>query len=390
MASQNRDGRGVKMIRTFLWLLVFALVSPIAHGGSLSSIKCQGGDGPNPLTDITKQFSPRVELLDTEGSVQELLFWEGKRLIAYRNHRGVIYGLPLGGHKSYRLGNSRFPLSQVKDSNDRYLSLKNRATVLDTEFSTWLNWPHHREVRHLYWHRFLGRESLFSIHSSLVGPRQQRMEVLSFNDRGIKPHLCNLIAPPGEIFHLGEGHVYPYVFLYKVKKGNNSTQVSYFNIQIEGELVGLPTCRLYQAGHYSTRIPGNVTEVYQFPELMQGNNNMFVVKTDHPERQLLWDDGTYGCRYYQFGGKDPMVLNSKQAVLATWDEAEGLNLIYPRRIIDGQPMTISLLKGEVVGPIQREHLALSDDGKTLLVAAELKNAPTHSGRKIIRINLQNF
>jgi hypothetical protein len=390
MASQNRDERGIKMNLSILLSVLLIIGSSLASAGSLSSVKCQGGDGPNPLADISHQLSPRIDVFDTEGSVQELILWERKGLVAYRNHRGMIYYLPLSSSKSHRLGSSRFPLSQVKDQGDRYLSIKNRATVLDTEAALWLNWPHHREVRHLYWHRFLGRESLFSIHSSLVGPRQQRIEVLSFNDRGIKPHLCNLVASPGEMFHLGEGHVYPYVFLYKVKKGIDSTLVSYYNIQIEGELIGVPTCRLYKAGHYSTKIPGNVTEVYQFPELMQGNNNMFVVKTDNPQRQLLWDDGTYGCRYYQFGGRDPMVLNSKQAVIATWDEAEGLNLIYPRRLVDGQPMTLSLLKGQVVGPIKKEHLALSDDGKLLLVAAELKNAPEHSGRKIIKINLQNF
>ncbi|NBT58811.1 hypothetical protein EBT16_08520 [bacterium] len=240
----------------------------------------------------------------------------------------------------------------------------------------------------MYWHKFLGRDSLFSVGSSFVRPHQQRIEVYSFSRKGVKPHICNLFSDAGSFYHLGEGHVYPYVFLYGVKKEGDKTRLTYFNIQIEGELAGMPMCQLYQSGQYSTLIPGNVKEVYQFPELMVQNQNMFVVLTDHPEKNLLWDDGAYGCRYYHFGSRQPMVPNSRQAVLAVWSEDEGLSLIYPRRFEAGEPVVIRPLKDQIEGPIQRHHLILSDDGKTLFVLAKLKGGEDGQHRRLIRVSLQ--
>jgi hypothetical protein len=221
-----------------------------------------------------------------------------------------------------------------------------------------------------------------------VRPNQQQIEVYSFGQKGVKPHICNLYSSFGEVFHLGEGHSYPYVFLYRVKKENQCTRLTYFNIQIEGELAGLPVCKLYQSGQYSTLIPGNVKEVYQFPELMTGNQNMFVVRTDHPEKNLLWDDGVYGCRFYNFGQRIPMVLNPRQTTLAVWSEEEGLSLIYPRTFENGEPVILHPLRDQIIGPVHQHHLALSDDGKKLLVLAKLKGSHESEHRQLIKVELQ--
>ncbi|NBX93492.1 MAG: hypothetical protein EB078_01930 [Proteobacteria bacterium] len=392
MVNQNKIGRGRVMRRSGLLIATLVFLNSAAQAIPLTSVKCMGGDGPNPLTDVSDNLGIGVEVLPTEGSVQEFLFWSNKQTVAYRNDYGRIYSLPLRGGRQIHLANSRNPLSSIKDDNNRFLSLRGRATVLDTESSPlmWRSWPHYREIKHLYWHRFLGRESLFSVGASFYRPRQQQIEVLSFSSRGIKPHICNLIAPQGQIFYLGEGHVYPYVFLYTIKKTGDNTQVNYFNIQIEGELLGKPTCLLYKSGQYSTVIPGNVTEVYQFPELMEGNHNMFVVKSDHPEKNFLWDDGTYGCRYYQFGEREPMVLNPRQPILTTWDDQDGLSIIYPRKTLDGQPLILRLLGNKLMGPVRKEHMVLSDDGRQLFVAARLKDPKEGRNRKLIRIELPQF
>jgi hypothetical protein len=331
-----------------------------------------------------------VNVFDLKGTVHEFIFWERKNQIVYRNHLGKILRLDLTSGKSVLLGSSSSSLSPVKDPNERYITLVGSPITLDTGTNPprWQKWSHKKRLKHLYWHRFFGRDSLFSVTSSFVRPHQQQIEVYSFSRKGAKPHICNLYSGVGEVFHLGEGHNYPNVFLYRVKHENQCTRLTYFNIQIEGELAGLPVCKLYQSGQYSTLIPGNVKEVYQFPELMTGNQNMFVVRTDHPEKNLLWDDGVYGCRYYNFGQRIPVVLNPRQATLAVWSEEEGISLIYPRTFDNGEPVILHLLRDQITGPIHKHHLALSDDGKTLLVLAKLRGAHEGDHRQLIKVELK--
>jgi len=377
----------MKRLSLLIGLLLF-----VAQSGAfpIQSMKCQGGDGPNPLTDISGLQKARITVYETKGTVSEFVLWEGKRAIAYRNNRGEVYQLNLVNGSSHGLARTQTALSRVKDEDDRFLTLQEYPITLDTSYSPpqWWKWSHHQGLEHLYWHGFMGRDSLFSISSKkhLVSD-QQRLEVYSFSRRGVKPHLCNLFAKKGQHYHLGEGHVYPYIFLYRTEKQGDCTRLSYFNIQIEGELLGKPRCELYSSGQYSTLIPGNVLEVYQFPTLMQGNHNMFVVRTDHPDKNLLWDDGVYGCRFYQFGKYQPIVLNPKQAVLAVWTEEEGLSLIYPRKLINNEPVIVRPLSGRIRGPIQKEHLALSDNGKELYVSAYLKEGHKKYERKLIKILL---
>lgn len=368
--------------------LVFSWMA-LAQTGDLGSYKCMGGDGPNPLSDVTQIKKFGIKVFDLKGAAQEFLLWEKKGQIAYRNQGGRIYLLNLKNGESLPFGASSISLSKVKDNEERFITLSGTPITLDTALNPpqWQQWSHKQKVKHLYWHKFLGRDSLFSVGSSFIRPHQQRIEVYSFSRKGVKPHICNLFSDADSHFHLGEGHVYPYVFLYTVKKEHENTRLTYFNIQIEGELAGLPMCELYQSGQYSRLIPGNVREVYQFPELMVNNQNMFVVHTDHPEKNLLWDDGVFGCRYYNFGSRQPMILNSRQAVLAVWNEEEGLSLIYPRRLQAGEPVVMRPLGNQIAGPINRNHLALSDDGKTLYVLAKLRGDKESLHRKLIQVSL---
>jgi len=372
-------------------LIALVLSTFIVWGSAwaeISSVKCQGGDGPNPL-QLVDGLKNNVLQYPSVGEVQEFVLLESKNALIYRNHEGMIFELNLRSGKSRKIASSRWPLSSIKDENDRFITLRDRATVLDTgtQPPTWRWWSHKNSLKHVYWHRFLGKETLFSVDPYQVSESKQRISVYSFSRKGVTPHLCNLFANKGEHFFLGEGHVYPYIFLYKTKKEGNCTRLSYFNIQIEGELLGKPMCQLYTSGQYSTSLPGNILEVYQFPELMQGNHNMFVVRTDDPNKNLLWDDGIYGCRFYNFGSSVPMVLNSKQAVLASWSEQEGLSLVYPRRLDKGEPTVVRPLLGMLEGPITQKDLILSDNGKTLFVLARMKDQQKDEAKRIIRVNL---
>jgi len=370
-------------------------MSPV-FAGDIKTIKCQGGDGPNPLSDLTGNQKNRFVVYEPKGSITEFLLWEKKQSIAYRNSQGEIFQLNLSSGESLGLARASSAVSSVKDDDDRYLTLKDYPITLDTSTSPahWRKWSQKNGLRHLYWHHYFGNDSLFSVSSMKhVVSDHQRLEVYSFSSKGVKPHLCNLYAKKGQHYHLGEGHTYPYIFLYRTEKKNDCTKLSYFKLQIEGEVLERPRCELYASGQYSTQIPGNVLEVYQFPTLMQSNQNMFVVKKDHPEKNRLWDDGIYGCRFYQFGKLDPIVLNPKQATLAVWSEAQGLSLIYPRKTVNNEPVILRLLAGLISGPIRKEHLILSDNGKELFVLAYLKNqeekTEQRSERKLIRVFLEN-
>jgi hypothetical protein len=202
----------------FLSLVFFSLS---AWTGEIQSMKCQGGDGPNPLTDLTGSQKTRITVFETKGNVSEFVLWDWKRSVAYRNKQGEIYELFLSNGKSRGLARSSSPLSQVKDEHDRFLTLRNHPITLDTSYtpSQWRKWSHKSGVDHLYWHRFLGKDSLFSVSSKKhLLSDQQRLEVYSFSHKGVKPHLCNLYAKKGQHYHLGEGHVYPFIFLYRTEK----------------------------------------------------------------------------------------------------------------------------------------------------------------------------
>jgi hypothetical protein len=60
--------------------LFCCLVAQI-NAAEIGSIKCLGGDGPNPLTDITKIQNMGVNVFDVKGTVHEFIFWERKNQI---------------------------------------------------------------------------------------------------------------------------------------------------------------------------------------------------------------------------------------------------------------------------------------------------------------------
>ena len=165
-----------------LWLCVTAQI----NASDIGSIKCFGGDGPNPLTDITKIQNLGVTNFDLRGPVHEFVFWEKKNQIVYRNQFGKIYRLDLRSGKSVLLGSSNASLSPVKDPGERYITLVGSPITLDTATNPprWQKWSHKKRVKHLYWHRFFGRDSLFSVTSSIVRPHQQQIEVYSFSQKG--------------------------------------------------------------------------------------------------------------------------------------------------------------------------------------------------------------
>ncbi|NBW99637.1 hypothetical protein EBR03_08710, partial [bacterium] len=96
------------------WFLVVSITS--ANARDLGSIKCfGGGDGPNPLMDLTHLQDLGVTGFETQGEIQEFVLWESKGSVVYRNSEGKIYQLALNGGKNTLLAKSRWPISRVKE-----------------------------------------------------------------------------------------------------------------------------------------------------------------------------------------------------------------------------------------------------------------------------------
>ncbi|NBT59984.1 hypothetical protein EBT16_14510, partial [bacterium] len=101
-----------------------------AHPKDLGSYKCMGGDGPNPLTDVTQLQKVGTTVFDSKGVVQEFFLWERKGKIVYRNQFGNIYLLDLKTGKSVPFGSSSIPLSRVKDEDERFITLSGTPITL--------------------------------------------------------------------------------------------------------------------------------------------------------------------------------------------------------------------------------------------------------------------
>lgn len=366
-------------------LIVVWHLSSLSWG--LESVSCMGGEGPGPMYDLSQILPPGVSLLPIHEPVQDFIVLPKKKHLVYRNLDSQLREVCLKTFTKFPLLDSDLPLSKVVDEDERLLLQAGRPSILDTQATNlaWHHYPANFELKHLYWKRSgsYGPKVLYSLESVFITPDQQQIKIYSFLDGQAKPFECNLPSTKGEIFHIGEGHEYPYIFLYKVRKDGTDSRVVSYKVKINGVL-GNNQCRLYMVKPYAQKIAGNILSIHKFPALEESSHEMFVVETDVKEKSFLWDDGPNDCRYYNLGGRKPVILNHKVPVIATIEPKEGITLIYPRKKMGGNPIYVRPLEDIASGAFGPEHVSLSDDGKTLWVANQLRG---EAGRLLFKVDL---
>lgn len=297
--------------------LLLALIVCARLASAIPAGRCGGGDdGPKPLADFSDIFHADVKDVPTQGAVEEFLYLEHEQSIVYRNTKRDIHKLSSLG--STPLTQSGQPLSRLTDEKNRYLASDAAPWVFDMKKGIWYNYQiDARPFRHLFFHG----SSLYSI-SSRIGPdNTQYMNVYEYKVGDTAAHrICRTIeAPAGQHYILAEGHSYPEVYLYRMRP---TTQGCFFVTFYSMDIGFL--CGISGLGHYTREIAGEAKSAHMFRDLKS-----LAVEVDHPTNNLLWDtkEGE-GWRYYDINGLKPYVLNFKKPVIATWDQKEGMSLIY--------------------------------------------------------------
>lgn len=340
---------------------IFAAASG-AMGAGAPDVKagdCRpGGEGPKPVANITNIFPSNVHRIPTNGEPTEFLSWEKKNQIAYRSDgREIIATSPDGGFKQF-LSTSSKPLARVVDAEERFLVTANDNWFLDT----WAGpaWVHFRapfeKPHHLFWYQ----RRLYSMRNTYDNGGGQRIMLYRYNAGASSAHqICPLLKfTAGEGYQIGEGHSYPYVVLYRVRRTTqgNSLTVALLNVS---------TCGL-EPKTYARPVDGDVENVHWFRPL-----NSYLVKIDSPTKQLMWDTGPDDehCHYYNVGKDYPaFILGYSQPVVGLFNPNDGLSLLYLHDLENHDPKTAQILNDFPLQSLGASDVWLTKDGSTLYAA----------------------
>lgn len=321
-------------------------------------ITCRGGDGPTPLTNISSDLPSTASLLPLVGEAQEFVVWPKSKSIVYRNNYRELRRFSYKKNKDYHLARLAMPMSKVVDPSEKYVLADRSNWYLNAEQNSpsWDKFNTSLSSKPLFWHTpFLGTSHLYSL-SRFYYPyseKIQTLEVLKFTAGQVKPETCQLSSNVQGDFYIGEGHVFPNIFIYQLRPTARGNILSLYRIRI-GHVN--KSCVLEPVKTYSEPVAGQLVSVHQFAD---GVTFAYVTWTTKGY-QLHWDSPSSKTKVCEFGDRPPLVLNEEHAVVAGWNQASGLTALLPN-----SNEFANILPDKTREEVRLKDLFLSKKGETL-------------------------
>jgi hypothetical protein len=311
-----------------------------------STSRC-GGDGPNPLNDITGSFSPNADVLHTAGSPQEFLVWEKRGSLVYRNEVGEVWTHPLRDQlTAYKITQAPGPLARFHDPAERFLATASANWIFDAGSSLgWVQLGTPGELRPV----FSEERTLYGV--ELPSERRPYWNLYQFNEREGLAAACPLLTLDGA-YQLASGHTYPYIYFYESLGDTHGNDLVIHRVDVSN-------CSMRDS-QFRYTIKGNIQAVFFF-----NVPGAVAVKIDNPTENLLWNTDEGGCRYYNIDNLSPLQLNPDQPFLATQPSGAGITLIDLQNARKARVMR----RSHDLGVLKESDVYLSGDGSALFVRA---------------------
>lgn len=332
-----------------LAVISFSILQPTEAMAGLG--QC-GGEGPTPIND--ERVTPRYSALNTAGSVLEYAVSESTSEVFYRTDNKELFRTTIGSTKTTKIADSTQPLSKVMHKKGAYL-------VTEPESYFWnlgksLNWSATTlsadPVNHLFWES----DSLYSYKEQTDVFGRPAFQFISYKAGNAYSTLtCGSIPANGWGYTMATGGAFPHVYFYTTSGTIGGNQLTLYRFDLR-------TCLMTTIGTYRASIPGNINWVHWF----QGSNSV-AVSTDHPTKNLLYDQGNGICHYFDLGGDEPLIANPKIPSIVVVRSTNQADVIH---LQTGKKNTLNGSTGYYAN-VKWSDFYLTGDGKTLYVAPEV-------------------
>ena len=298
----------------FIFLQQIALGEPRCAGGG------EGGGVPFGL--IPKNIAEQPNWIKTKSMVQGFLFWETTNRVLYHDGMSWVRAHDLANGLEYGVSELGIipPFSPVKDPDNRYFSTVNFSSLFDSKNHTFIKMPMNVPQQELFWHEGV----LYTQALGETAPGSMTGSIHAYKAKSKKVTTCfyNL---NGEKLSFANNNEYPYAYGFTQKELPDGTfDITTYKVDVRKELFG-SGCSIEIVQKYKDPFPGRVSKMHRYNKI-DGN----IFELEHKTKNLLWDKGVDECIFYDLGRIRYSVLNGDSPSVATWDQEDGLGLIYPR------------------------------------------------------------
>lgn len=354
----------------FRAVLILLLIAPYLANG-VSNFRCAGGEGGTPFSDISNIYKYSKAIVPTQRMVKEYVYLENKNEIVYRNDQNVLHSLNLTDNKDRAIKEMQATLGRVVDPLEKFITTAFGPWILDItkDEPMWMQFPVPRPiVKHLFWKENV----LYSYLASQVGTKKQTFTFSMYEAGRTMTQSCTINAKVGETYRIGNGHEYPFFYLYRIARTYKGNMLTQYRVRLN-EMFTDAKCQLEDKGTYPEPLPGDVKSVTHYPKY-----DAFAVSINHPRKNLLWDTPTE-CTFFDLHGRDPIILNNQHPIVATRTVDHGLGLHF----LDSSK-EVRILQANLPQAITEDNLWLSKDANKLFVAVQPAN---YENKVILKLDL---
>lgn len=315
-----------------------------------------GGGGGVPLSVITNDVQSSNDFIKTESLVKDFTISEQQQVAYYRSEREELRRISLVNFQDEMIFSRAMNLSRVMDREARYVISNDGSYYLDTQTypKVWRKIPYPTGISRVepaFWHS----GSLYSFGHMKKGQTQQILYVFEYNPETNRLESCLETTPLSDAYRFASGHSSPYIYLYKTKNVASGVDLTPLRINVSAGLLK-KKCKLELLPQYKDPMPGPVLSMHRLE-----NMDAFIIRLDHPTKNLLWDRGPE-CIFYNTEDRVPIVLNNFSPFVATWKAGAGL------QFLNVQQSKGFALKDFGKSPIRAKDLWLTHDAETLYFA----------------------
>ncbi|NBX93490.1 MAG: hypothetical protein EB078_01940 [Proteobacteria bacterium] len=276
-----------------------------------TEVHCRGTDGPTPFTVVPP---PNQELIKTTDSITSFVILEKKNQLAYVGSKGHLWLYDLQNQSELNLGKFRGPLASLVDPDERFLVsgkaglVKDLRTYKDT---TELRIPNSADP--VFWYQ----KELFLLDKVSRGSGGNwNVSFARVNsDYGTQVrHSCQFSLAKNIEVGVGQGHVFPFLFLYgfRQQKGGSHVDLYFVNLISQSK-----NCDIRLIAHYRDPIHGKIVKVTQLNDARD-----YAIQTDQDQNNLLYDQGNT-CRYFNIPSGTSYFPNPGIPVLLNLNRQKG-------------------------------------------------------------------
>lgn len=366
------------IIRTLSGVLLITglLVNLPARGAA----KACGGEGPTPLHDISHQFFPKFEWIETRaagpsrGGVQDFIFWESLNTLVFRTPADLLrrYSIDSGYVTSMSLMDR--PIAQLSDGSERYVVTDGNNMVYDTGEAKWTEFVGPTQpLLHLFWRKnpSVG-EQLYTLSQTNNADAAQVFTIHRYTPQtNTSEFMCSFTPhAKGARFKVARGTYYPHVLFWTVETGFLGKQTLYtYRMNVEKD------CTFKTEAVNVNDYPGRIQDVYQFRDI-----DSLGVKMNHEKLAFMYKRGP-DCKCYNTGNLTPLVLDAAKPTLAIWQQGRGLDLM---NLPEGTKMTVAETKSWKVTDLTQKEITYSPARRKLFLSPLFQGEPD---RRLVQVEL---